>query len=218
MRILYVEDDAQLGRATSAGLKEEFAVDWFTQADDAEEALQQIDYDLLLLDINLPGRSGLELLAGLRKRQHAIAVLLLTARDTVAQRVEGLNAGADDYLIKPYDFDELLARIHALLRRRSQPYQHLLHYRELSMDVQGHQATLAGVPLNLTQREFEVLRILLEQQGRCLSKEQITEKMYGWDDDVESNTIEVYISALRRKLGKDYIRTLRGLGYLMEKA
>jgi len=217
MRILYVEDDVQLGQATSSGLKDEFAVDWFTNVDDAEEALRQVAYDMIVLDINLPGRSGLEFLREQRAKGNTLPVLLLTARDTVPQRVQGLNAGADDYLIKPYDFEELLARIGALVRRRSQPYRDVMRYRDLTVDFSGHIVQLDGVPLTITQREFDVLRILLEEQGRCLSKDQIAEKMYGWDDEVESNTIEVYVSALRRKLGKEYIRTIRGLGYLMEK-
>lgn len=217
MRLLYVEDDTQLGRATTEGLKEEFAVDWFTNVDDAEEALRQVAYDMLVLDINLPGRSGLDFLRDQRSKGNALPVLLLTARDTVPQRVQGLNAGADDYLIKPYDFEELLARIRALVRRRSQPYRDVLRYRDVAVDFSGHTVQLDGTPLTLTAREFDVLRILLEEQGRCLSKDQIAEKMYGWDDEVESNTIEVYVSSLRRKLGKEYIRTVRGLGYLMEK-
>lgn len=218
MRLLYVEDDTQLGQATTEGLKEEFAVDWFTNVDDAEEALRQVGYDMIILDINLPGRSGLDFLRQQRSKGNVLPVLLLTARDTVPQRVQGLDAGADDYLIKPYDFEELLARIRALVRRRSKPYQDAVTYRNLAVDFTGHTATLDGVALPLTQREFHVLRILLEDQGRCLSKDQIAEKMYGWDDEVESNTIEVYVSSLRRKLGKEYIRTIRGLGYLMEKS
>lgn len=218
MRLLYVEDDPQLGRATSEGLKEVFAVDWFTTVDDAEEALRQVAYDLLLLDINLPGRNGLDFLRQQRGKGMALPVLLLTARDTVPQRVQGLEAGADDYLVKPYDFDELLARLRALVRRRARPYRDQVRYRDLTVDFNGHRVARDDIPLDLTQREFEVLRILLEEQGRCLSKDQIAEKMYGWDDEVESNTIEVYVSALRRKLGKEYIRTIRGLGYLMEKS
>lgn len=218
MRLLYVEDDTQLGQATTEGLKEEFAVDWFTNVDDAEEALRQVGYDMIILDINLPGRSGLDFLRQQRSKGNVLPVLLLTARDTVPQRVEGLDAGADDYLIKPYDFEELLARIRALVRRRSKPYQDAVTYRNLVVDFTGHTALLDGLALPLTQREFHVLRILLEDQGRCLSKDQIAEKMYGWDDEVESNTIEVYVSSLRRKLGKEYIRTIRGLGYLMEKS
>lgn len=217
MRLLYVEDDTQLGQATTVGLKEEFAVDWFTTVDDAEEALRQVSYDLLILDINLPGRSGLDFLREQRSKGNNVPVLLLTARDTVPQRVQGLDAGADDYLIKPYDFEELLARIRALVRRRSQPYRDMLRYGDLTVDFSGHTAQMDGIQLALTQREFHVLRILLEEQGRCLSKDQIAEKMYGWDDEVESNTIEVYVSALRKKLGKEYIRNIRGLGYLMEK-
>lgn len=218
MRLLYVEDDAHLGKATSEGLKEHFALDWFTTADDAEEALHQVAYDLVVLDINLPGRSGLDLLRQIRERGESIPVLLLTARDTVPQRVEGLDAGADDYLIKPYEFDELLARIRALIRRRGNPFRDVLRYRDLEVDCQGHSVAKAGKPVAVTQREFDVLCILIEEQGRCLSKDHIAEKLYGWNDDVESNTIEVHVSALRRKLGKEYIRTIRGLGYLMERA
>lgn len=217
MRLLYVEDDQHLGKATKEGLKEIYAVDWFTNTDDAEEALRQVTYDMAILDINLPGRNGLELLHVLRARGLAIPVLLLTARDTISQRVEGLKAGADDYLVKPYDFEELLARIGALLRRRSQPYRDVMHYRDLTIDFGGHTVLRDGKPIALTQREFDVLRLLLEEQGRCLSKDQIAEKMYDWNEEVESNTIEVYVSSLRRKLGKDSIKTLRGLGYLMEK-
>ena len=217
MRHLYVEDDLHLGKATTEGLKESHAVDWFNNADDAEEALRQVTYDMAILDINMPGRNGLELLSVIRGRGIAIPVLLLTARDTVSQRVEGLKAGADDYLVKPYDFEELLARIGALLRRRSNPYRDVMHYRDLAIDFNGHTVMRGSKLIALTQSEFDVLRILLEEQGRCLSKEQIAEKMYDWSEEVESNTIEVYVSSLRRKLGKDSIKTLRGLGYLMEK-
>lgn len=215
--MLYVEDDTHLGKATSQGLKEDFATDWFTTIDDAEEAMRHVAYDLIVLDVNLPGRSGIDFLRALRSAGQTLPVLLLTARDTVPQRVQGLDAGADDYLVKPYDFDELLARIRALVRRRSQPYRDVMRYRDLTVDFHGHIATLDGIALTLTQREFDVLRILLEEQGRCLSKDQIGEKLYGWNDEVESNTIEVYVSSLRRKLGREYIRTIRGLGYLMEK-
>jgi len=217
MRLLYVEDDRHLGKATYEGLREDFTTDWFTTADDAEESLRRVAYDVVVLDINLPGRSGLELLRQLRGKANPLPVLLLTARDTVAQRIEGLDAGADDYLVKPYDFDELLARIRALARRRSKPYNEVIRYRDLTVDLNGHVVERDGKQVALTQREFDVLCILLENQGRCLSKEQIGERMYGWDDEIGSNTIEVYVSALRKKLGKSYIHTLRGLGYMMEK-
>lgn len=217
MRILYVEDDLHLGRATSEGLKEDFAIDWFTNVDDAEEAVRQMPYDMLVLDINLPGRSGLDFLRSLRAAGSVLPVLLLTARDTVPQRVEGLDAGADDYLIKPYDFEELLARIRAMLRRRSKPYHDRITYRDITLDLTGHSLQRGDRAIELTPREYDVLRILLESQGSCLSKGQIAERMYGWDEEIESNTIEVYVSALRRKLGKEYIRTIRGIGYLMEK-
>lgn len=217
MRILYVEDDAHLGKATSEGLKDSFAFDWFTHADDAEEAARQIEYDLAILDINLPDKSGLTLLQGWRANGQTFPVLLLTARDTIQQRVEGLDAGADDYLVKPYDFEELLARVRALIRRRGHPFRDTLRYRDLTVDCAGHSVTRGTEPVALTQREFEILCILIEHQGRCLGKDHIAGKLYGWNDDVESNTVEVHVSSLRRKLGKDYIRTIRGLGYLMER-
>jgi two-component system response regulator QseB len=218
MRLLYVEDDPHLGRATSEGLKEAFALDWFTTACDAEEALRHVAYDVAVLDINLPGQSGLDLLRQWRAKGKTLPVLLLTARDTIPERVEGLDAGADDYLVKPYDFEELLARLRALIRRRGNPFRDVLRYKDLSVDCQGHTVTKAGEAIAVTQREFDVLCILIEDQGRCLSKDHIAEKLYGWNDEVESNTIEVHVSSLRRKLGKEYIRTIRGLGYLMERA
>jgi DNA-binding response OmpR family regulator len=217
MRLLYVEDDHDLGKATFDGLKEEYAIDWFQTIADASEAFANVEYDLILLDINLPGTSGLQWLQKLRTQKTSIPILLLTARDTVAQRVEGLEAGADDYLVKPYDFDELIARIRALTRRREKAYQATLEYEDLTIDFSSKSITQKGKQINLPRREFEIFRILLEQPGRVISKEQIAEKIYSWDDEFESNTIEVHVSSLRRKIGKDYIKTLRGLGYMVKK-
>ena len=217
MRLLLIEDDPQLGKAIYQGLKEEYTTDWFRDAEAGAAVIDSTPYDLIVLDINLPGITGLEWLQSLRRAKNNIPVLLLTARDTPPQRVEGLDAGADDYLIKPFDFDELLARIRALLRRKGSYQDEKILYRQICMDVAGKTVTRDNKIVALSGKEFEILRLLLENQGRCLSKEQIEGKIYNWDDDFGSNTVEVYVSNIRRKLGKDLIRTMRGIGYIMER-
>lgn len=217
MRLLLIEDDKALGKAIHAGLRDEYACDWFQSAEEGEDAMRTVPYDMLVLDINLPGASGLQLLASLRKKQDTTPVLLLTARDAPAQRVEGLDAGADDYLIKPFDFEELLARIRALLRRRGHYQPSMLCVGDVEIDVSGKRVTHKGKTVALSQKEFDILHVLAEQQGRVISKEQIEQKIYDWDSEFESNTIEVHVSAIRRKLGRDLIKTIRGLGYLMER-
>ena len=217
MKILIVEDDQLLGRAVHSGLKSEYATDWLTTAEDAQAGLETTHYDLMVLDINLPGMSGLTFLEGLRKQGNKMPVLLLTARDTVCQRVEGLDAGADDYLVKPFDFDELLARIRALSRRGDSYTDDCLVYGDIEVDIKAKTLTRAGQHVTLSRTQFDILIILLQNTGRYFSKQQIEDKIYGWDDLVESNTIEVHISALRRKLGKDMIKTVRGIGYVIEK-
>jgi len=170
-----------------------------------------------VLDINLPGMSGLEWLQSLRQQKVTIPVLLLTARDAPSQRVAGLDAGADDYLVKPFDFDELLARIRALLRRKGNYQEKILQYKNIAMDLDGKTVSKDEEPVSLSAREFEILRLLLENAGRCLSREQIEQKIYNWDDEFGSNTVEVHISAIRRKLGKELIKTIRGIGYIVER-
>lgn len=216
MRILLVEDDKMLGKAIHTGLRQEYAADWFQNAEDGEEALAGTAYDVLILDVNLPGMSGIELLQRLRRSSTPIPVLLLTARDTISQRVEGLDAGADDYLVKPFDFEELMARIRALGRRRGVLQEALLCRKNLSLDAAGKTVMLDGNQISLSQKEFSILLTLMENMGRVLSKEQIESRLYGWDDEIESNTVEVHVSAIRRKLGKDLIRTIRGVGYMIE--
>lgn len=215
MRLLLIEDDPQLGKALYQGLKQEYTTDWFKSAEEGEAIFESTPYDVIVLDINLPGMSGLEWLQSLRNRKVDIPVLLLTARDTPSQRVEGLDAGADDYLIKPFDFDELLARIRALLRRKGIYQETILSYKNIAMDLDGKSVSKDGEPVSLSGKEFEILRLLLENVGRCLSKEQIEQKIYNWDDEFGSNTVEVHISGIRRKLGKDLIKTMRGIGYIM---
>lgn len=215
MRILLIEDDLQLGKAIHRGLKQEYAADWFQSAEEGEDALRVSHYDVIILDINLPGMSGLQWLSALRRAECAIPVLLLTARDTVNERVAGLDAGADDYLVKPFDFDELLARIRALSRRKDVWKSETLTLGALVLNGTKKAADWQGKPIALSYKEFDILYLLAENAGHYVSKERIEQNIYGWDDTIGSNTVEVHISALRRKLGRDFIRTQRNLGYMV---
>lgn len=216
MRLLLVEDDQHLGKATEEGLKESFAVDWVRSAEDAQSAIETIAYDLILLDINLPGQSGLELLTNLRKEKNAIPVLLLTARDAIYHRVEGLNAGADDYLVKPFDLDELLARCAALLRRSTGQIEPVIKIHDITFEPATGKLEKAGKSIALSARERAIFDVLVHNIDRPVSKSKIEERIYDWgSEDIESNTIEVHVSGLRRKLGRDFIKTLRGVGYII---
>ncbi len=218
MRILLVEDDTMLGKATAEGLKTAYAVDWCESAEDAAEALKTTPYDLVILDVNLPGQSGLDLLKTLRGTNDNCPVLFLTARDAIAHRIEGLNAGADDYLIKPFDLDELIARAGALIRRSQGRANPEISCGDIIYNPAGKQITKKGKPIALSGRELAVLEILMGHIGKVISKGQIEERIYDWGTgDIESNTIEVHISALRQKLGKDLIKTIRGVGYMIAK-
>jgi DNA-binding response OmpR family regulator len=206
-----------LGRATLAGLRTVYAVDWVESAEDAQDAMSTTSYDLLVLDINLPGLSGLEWLTRLRKAQNDIPCLFLTARDATYHRVEGLNAGADDYLVKPFDLDELIARCAALLRRSQGRANPVIEHGGISYDPIAKRVTLDNKSVSLSGRELAILDYLLNNKGRILSKQQIEEHIYDWgNDDIGSNTIEVHISGLRRKLGRDLIKTIRNVGYTIE--
>lgn len=216
MRVLLVEDDKMLGKATSAGLKASYAVDWCQTAEEAADALRTTDYDLIMLDVNLPAKSGLDLLREMRGKKDDRPVLLLTARDAVRHRIEGLNAGADDYLTKPFDLDELLARAAALIRRSKGQTTPKILQGGIIFDKAAHTATKDGKIIPLSGRELAVLEILINNIGRVISKARIEEHIYDWSsEEIESNTIEVHISSLRRKLGKTFIKTIRGLGYMI---
>lgn len=218
MRVLLVEDDSMLGKATAEGLKISFAVDWCESAEDASAALKTTPYDLVILDINLPGQSGLELLKDLRSANDDRPVLFLTARDAVKHRIEGLNAGADDYLVKPFDLDELIARAGALIRRSQGRANPEITCGKITYDPGARQVKKSGKTVKLSGRETAVLEILMTNLGRVISKVQIEDHIYDWySGDIASNTIEVHISALRRKLGKSLIKTIRGVGYMIEK-
>lgn len=215
MRLILIEDDPQLGKALYQGLKQEHTTDWFKTAEEGNAVIATTPYDIIVLDINLPGISGLEWLKSLRARKVETPVLLLTARDALSQRIEGLDAGADDYLVKPFDFDELLARIRALLRRKAAYKNDEIQYKNIVMDINGKTVTKDGQPIAVSGKEFEILHLLLDNAGRCLSKEQIEQNIYSWDAEHESNTVEVYISAIRKKMGKELIKTMRGIGYIV---
>lgn len=205
-----------LGKATASGLKTAYAVDWCQTAEDAGEALQTTDYDLVVLDIGLPGQSGLDLLKEVRARNDNRPVMFLTARDSVRHRIDGLNAGADDYLVKPFDLDELIARSAALIRRSKGRASAAIAHRGIVFDPVARIVTVDGRDARLSAREFAVLEILLGNMGHVVSRARIEELVYDWDTSgIESNAVEVHISSLRRKLGRDMIRTVRGLGYVV---
>lgn len=216
MRLLLVEDDHNLGKATAEGLRDSFAVDWVCSAEEAQDALATTAYDLLVLDINLPGASGLELLGTMRKGKSQTPVLLLTARDATRHKVEGLNAGADDYLVKPFDLDELLARCAALLRRSKGHAEPILTAGLLRYEPATGRLVKDGEDIILSARESAIFDTLMHNVGRPVSKAKIEERVYDWSaEEIESNTIEVHIAALRRKLGRDAIKTIRGVGYMI---
>jgi len=218
MRLLLVEDDELLGNGLQVGLQQSgYAVDWVKDGQSAELFLGAGTYDLMILDIGLPKRSGLEVLKSLRGAGNPLPVLLLTARDTVEDKVAGLDSGADDYLVKPFDLDELAARIRALLRRRSGRSEPVIRHRDIVLDPASHAVTHAGRPVELAPREFAVLQQLLENRGRVLSRAQLEQNLYSWKDEVDSNAVEVHIHHLRRKLWPELIRTIRGVGYVIDK-
>jgi len=219
MKILFVEDDPTLGEAVMLAIRRAgFAVDWARDGIQADNALAGYVYDAMLLDLGLPRRAGLEVLRGLRRRGATLPVMILTARDTVEDRVMGLDAGADDYLLKPFSLDELLARLRALLRRAYGKADAQICMGRLCFDTIKRLASIGDTPLELSARELEVLEILLVHAGRVASKEAIADRLTGWDEGVGENAVEVYIHRLRRKLNDSgvTIRTLRGLGYLLE--
>lgn len=217
MRILIVEDDELLGEGLVTALKrQDHAVDWLRDGVSASAALASEEFDLVLLDLGLPRQDGLGVLAKLRAAGQRVPVLILTARDQVGDKVKGLDLGADDYLVKPFELPELLARVRALGRRaRGQARNQIVH-GEIVLDPAAYQCTWQGRTIDLPRKEFTLLRVLIENAGRVLTREAVVQKIYGWEEDPESNALEVYIHHLRRKLYPELIRTVRGVGYLVE--
>ena len=218
MRLLLVEDDAMIGDTLLRTLRSEhYAVDWVRDGAMADQALRSAEYDLVLLDLGLPKRDGLDVLRALRSRRSTVPVLVATARDGVADRIAGLDAGADDYVVKPYDTDELLARIRALLRRSAGRAEPAFEHRGVSLNPATREASVNGLAVSLSAREWAVLEPLLARPGVMFSRAQLEEKLFSWKDEVSSNAVEVYIHGVRKKLGNDIIQTVRGLGYLVPK-
>jgi two-component system OmpR family response regulator len=219
MLLLLVEDDTMIGEVVLDLLRaEHYAVDWVRDGEMAATALQSQPYDLVLLDLGLPRRSGLAVLAEMRARGNRTPVLVATARDAVAQRVEGLDAGADDYIVKPYALDELLARIRALLRRAAGRAEPAYTHGNVTIQPATREVTVDGVPVVLTAKEWAVLEPLIARPGVLMSRAQLEDKLYSWKDEVSSNAVEVYVHGLRRKLGAGLIQNVRGLGYMVPRA
>lgn len=218
MRILVIEDDEMVGSGICKWLtKEGYTTDWLQDGLSAKQALQTEIFDIIVLDIGLPKLSGLDLLSHLRSRGMTVPVLLLTANDTIDDRVKGLDSGADDYLTKPYELEELSARLRALHRRFSQRAEPVIKHRGVALDPASHVITYKGEDVSLSRREFSLLHTLITNVGRVLSREHLTQSLYGWGDDVDSNALEVHVHNLRKKFGQTFVRTIRGVGYMIER-
>lgn len=218
MRLLLVEDDELLGDAVKAGLTQfGYVVDWLKDGEAARAAMRSESFELIILDLGLPKLSGLSFLQAIRHDGNATPVIILTARETVEDRIKGLDSGADDYMTKPFDLNELSARVRALVRRSQGRADSVLQYRNITLDPAAHSVYVDDILVNVPRREFALLQKLLENSGQVLSREQLMQSIYGWDEDVDSNALEVHIHNLRKKLNANFIRTIRGIGYMVEK-
>jgi two-component system OmpR family response regulator len=219
MRILIVEDDALLADGLARSLRQSgYAVDWLDTAERAMLAVEHETFDLVILDVGLPGMDGFELLRRLRRAEHYVPVIVVTARDAVSDRVRGLDLGADDYLVKPFAFEELAARIRALIRRGHKPTSPTLAFGQLTLDLVSRTARVGSEPVDLTAREWAIVELFVTQPGVALAKDRIVQSLSSWDDRLSPNAVEVYVSRLRAKLEPTglRIRTVRGFGYLLE--
>jgi two-component system response regulator QseB len=219
MRVLLVEDDVMIAQGLQTALRQGgFAVDCVRDGKSATAALLSATFDVVLLDLGLPYRDGIDVLRELRKRGDATPVIVLTARDEIQHRVAGLDAGADDYIVKPFDLDEVMARMRSVLRRAAGRGDSSIRHGELHLEPVSRMVERSGVPVNLSAHEYAVLEALLQRPGTVLSRTQLEDRLYGWADQIGSNAIEVYVHGLRRKLGADAIKTLRGVGYFVPKS
>ncbi len=218
MRLLLVEDDELLGDAVKTGLTQfGYVVDWLKDGESAKAALITDSFEVIILDLGLPRLSGMKLLQAIRSEGIETPIIILTARESVEDRVKGLDTGADDYIIKPFDLNELSARVRALVRRSQGRADSVLQYKNVTLDPAAHSVMVDEEIVNVPRREFALLEKLLENAGHVLSREQLMQSIYGWDEDVDSNALEVHIHNLRKKLNANYIRTIRGVGYMVEK-
>ena len=218
MRLLLVEDDSMIGEAARQGLRQEgHTVDWVRDGREADAAVAAAPYDAVLLDLGLPRRDGLSLLKSWRAHNVAVPVLIITARDAVSDRVSGLDAGADDYLVKPFDLDELSARVRAVARRRSGRAESVIRIGELEIESATKHVRWKGAEVALSPREYALLEALANRPGAYLTRAQLEERLYGWDEEIASNAVEVHIHGLRRKLDPELIRNVRGMGYTLAK-
>lgn len=218
MRLLLVEDDELLGDAVKAGLTQfGYIVDWLKDGEAAKAAIKSESFELIILDLGLPKLSGLAFLQYIRQEGNTTPVIILTARETVGDRIKGLDSGADDYMTKPFDMNELSARVRALVRRSQGRADSTLQYRNITLDPAAHSVFVDEMLVNVPRREFALLQKLLENSGQVLSREQLMQSIYGWDEDVDSNALEVHIHNLRKKLNANFIRTIRGVGYMVKK-
>jgi two-component system response regulator QseB len=219
MRLLLVEDNKLLGDGVRAGLVQNgYTVDWFKDGLSASQALRSENFDIVVLDLRLPKMSGLAVLQQMRENGLTCPVLILTARETVEDRVKGLDNGADDYLTKPFDLDELCARLRALQRRFLNRSGSTIAYKNIILDPASHSVKVDDEEVSIPRREFSLLQKFLENAGTVLSREQLTQTLYGWEEDVDSNALEVHVHNLRKKLGATFIRTIRGVGYMAEQS
>lgn len=218
MRILLAEDDKMIGESVRLSLQREgYVVDWARDGRMIETALSTEHFDLMLLDLGLPGKDGLAILRGLRQQKKAIPVIVVTARDAVEDRIKGLDAGADDYIVKPFDMDELAARIRSALRRSSGRAEPEVEIMGIRLNPESRQVVRDGNPVMLSAREYAIVEALMLRPGAILSRAQLEERMYGWGEEIESNTVDVHIHGIRRKLGSDFIQNVRGVGYFVPK-
>jgi len=218
-RLLLVEDDYQLGESLKEGLEmETYHVDWLRNGSDALLALETSHFDLIVLDLGLPGLDGLEVVKQARKTGSHVPILILTARDTVEDKIKGLDSGGDDYLVKPFDIDELSARLRSLERRSAGRTNPVIVVDNVCLDPATGEVHVDKEPVIVSARERALLQSLMENAGRFVAKSRLEDSLYGWDSEIESNTVEVYISKLRKKVGRDRITTMRGVGYMMNKA
>lgn len=219
MRLLLVEDDELLGDAVKTGLTQfGHHVEWLKDGESARSIIKTESFELIILDLGLPKISGMNLLQSIRQDQNTTPIIILTARESVEDRIKGLDCGADDYITKPFDLNELSARIRALVRRSQGRADTVLQYRNITLDPAAHSVMVDDVVVNVPRREFSLLQKLLENAGQVLSRDQLMQSVYGWEDDVDSNTLEVHIHNLRKKLNANFIRTIRGVGYMAEKS